>query len=81
MSRMFGEGRVLKGVRRQLVRCHEAKEVVKTLMNLKNEAKLRSIFLLNNCWQERNAVREGGQRRPPQGNLKVNEMALTVSKT
>lgn len=34
------------------------------MMNLKNEAKLQSIFLLNNFWQERNAVREGGQRRP-----------------
>jgi hypothetical protein len=47
-----------------LVTCHDAKEVVKMMMNLKNEAKLQSIFLLNNFWQERNAVREGGQRRP-----------------
>jgi hypothetical protein len=53
----------LEDLRVELTNCHDAKEVVSTILSKDNEVQLKASFLLNNVWHERNSVREGNQRR------------------
>lgn len=53
----------LEDLRVELTNCHDAKEVVSTILSKDNEVQVKASFLLNNVWHERNSVREGNQRR------------------
>jgi len=52
----------LEAIRCQLSLCTSAKETVRQILQLNGEARLKSIFILNKWWHERNAVREGDMR-------------------
>lgn len=57
------------------------------VLELKGETQLKTVFLLNNWWQERNTAREGGQRRLPEslailcGRQAAQILALQVCET
>lgn len=77
----------LEGVRQNLGQCGDARSMVQQVLELKGDTQLKTIFLLNNWWQERNTVREGGQRRQPEslanlcGRQAAEVLELQISET
>lgn len=49
----------LEHMRVRLAECLDALEVVKLILATKGDAHLQYLFLMNNWWHERNAIREG----------------------
>jgi len=53
----------LEDIRCQLSLCTSAKETAEQILKQKGDVRLKTIFIMNNWWHERNAVREGELRR------------------
>ena len=53
----------LEHMRLRLAECQNAMEVVKLILAINGDARLQFLFLMSNWWHERNAIREGEQRR------------------
>jgi hypothetical protein len=55
----------LENWREKLSACQTAMEVVKMILSIRGDIQLKVMFPLCNWWHERNAVREGEQKRLP----------------